>query len=112
MMGAAVGDLNVPTTKGISGILVLSRNGTAAPSSRVYPCIKCGQCVDVCPMRLNPSRLGLLARKGRYAVMDEEFNLKACFECGCCSYVCPSRIPLVQLFRVAKATNREMEVRT
>lgn len=58
-------------------------------------------------MHLNPSQLGKLAHKHRYAEMQSEFHLLDCFECGCCSYVCPSGIPLVQYFRVAKSANRE-----
>jgi electron transport complex protein RnfC len=62
-------------------------------------------------MHLNPSQLGMLARKGRYEEMAADFNLNDCFECGCCSYVCPSHIPLVQYFRVAKQMNRERKAR-
>ena len=73
-------------------------------------CIR-DRCVDVCPMHLNPSRLGMLARKDRYEEMETDFHLIDCFECGCCSYVCPSHIPLVQYFRVAKQMNRERKAR-
>jgi electron transport complex protein RnfC len=110
MMGASVSSLDVPVTKGVSGILVLTKkehNGNA----RVYPCIHCGACVDVCPMSLNPSRLGMLARKERYEEMETDLHLMDCFECGCCSYVCPSHIPLVQYFRVSKQMNRERKAR-
>jgi electron transport complex protein RnfC len=105
MMGASVSSLDVPISKGVSGILVFTREQMNG-NSRMYPCIHCGACVDVCPMSLNPSRLGMLARKERYEEMDE-MHLKDCFECGCCSYICPSHIPLVQYFRVAKQMNRE-----
>jgi electron transport complex protein RnfC len=110
MMGPAISSLDVPLTKGVTGILVLRRadlNG----QMRTWPCIHCGACVDVCPMRLNPSRLGMLARKDRYEEMEAEFHLNDCFECGCCSYVCPSHIPLVQYFRVSKQMNRERKAR-
>ena len=105
MMGAAIGSFDVPVTKGVTGILALtgSRNGL----SRIYPCIHCASCVNICPMHLNPSQLGMLARKQRYEEMEQSFHLNDCFECGCCSYVCPSHIPLVQYFRVAKQMNRE-----
>jgi electron transport complex protein RnfC len=109
MMGAAIGSLDVPITKGVTGVLVLT--GREVNGHRVYPCIHCGACVDACPMRLNPSRLGMLARKRRYQEMDEELHLNTCFECGCCSFVCPANIPLVQYFRVAKQCNRERKVR-
>jgi electron transport complex protein RnfC len=112
MMGPAVACLDLPTTKGITGILVMAE-AEAVPSNRpVRPCIKCGVCLDACPLHLNPSRLGILARVGMYDVMEERFHLNDCFECGCCTYVCPSNIPLVQHFRIAKAMNREAKAQT
>ena len=105
MMGAAVSSLDVPVTKGVSGILVFTKE--QSNGSRIFPCIHCGACVEVCPMSLNPSRLGMLARKERYEEMEADLHLKDCFECACCSYVCPSYIPLVQYFRIAKQMNRE-----
>jgi electron transport complex protein RnfC len=110
MMGAAVSSLDVAVTKGVSGILVFTK-AEANGSSHIYPCIHCGACVDVCPMSLNPSRLGMLARKDRYEEM-ESLHLMDCFECGCCSYICPSHIPLVQYFRVSKQMNRERKARS
>jgi len=110
MMGAAAGSLDVPVTKGVTGILVLTKREVKS-HSRIYPCIHCAACVDVCPMHLNPSRLGMLARKDRYEEMETDYHLMDCFECGCCSYVCPSHIPLVQYFRVAKQMRREEKAR-
>ncbi len=107
MMGMTISSLDVPVTKGTSGVLAFGKEQVAEETPRVYSCIKCGECVNVCPKFLNPSQLGLLAAKREYAVMAESFNLDRCFECGCCSYVCPSHIPLVQQFRIAKAVNRE-----
>lgn len=107
MMGAAVPSIDVPVTKGVTGVLALTRTETGPRDGRVFPCIRCGTCVDACPMHLNPSRLGALARKREYGPMAEQFHLMDCFECGCCSYVCPSGIPLVHQFRVAKAVIRE-----
>jgi len=110
MMGQAVASLEVPITKGVSGVLVFTGDDLAGYENRkVYPCIKCGECVAVCPMGLNPSQLGLLAVKREYQTMGEEFHIGDCFECGCCTYVCPSNIPLVQQFRVAKTVLREEE---
>ncbi|HTS77537.1 MAG TPA: electron transport complex subunit RsxC [Bryobacteraceae bacterium] len=104
MMGAAAGSLDVPLTKGVTGILVLTAR--ARSRRKIHACIKCAACVDACPMHLNPSRLGLLARKERYEEMERDFHLNDCFECGSCSYVCPSNIPLVQYFRLSKQMNR------
>ena len=106
MMGQAIASLDVPVTKGTSGLLVMNEAFLHQPARKSYPCIKCGECVNACPMHLNPKELGLLAAKGEYELMAERFHLNDCFECGCCSFVCPSAIPLVQQFRVAKAANR------
>ncbi len=108
MMGQAIASLETPVTKGVSGILVLRKEEmTARAAEKLYPCIKCGECVQACPMGLNPSTLGMLAAKREYSVMGENYHLGDCFECGCCTYVCPSNIPLVQQFRVAKQILRE-----
>ncbi|HEX73070.1 MAG TPA: electron transport complex subunit RsxC [Candidatus Hydrogenedentes bacterium] len=107
MMGQSMASLDVPLTKGTTGLLVLTRDELLDRHRQVYPCIRCARCVDACPIFLNPSMLGLLARKERYEEMAEHYHLNDCFECGCCAYVCPSNIPLVQYFRIAKAMNRE-----
>jgi len=108
MMGASIGSFDVPVTKGVTGILVLTNR---ASDTRIFPCIHCASCVTICPMHLNPSQLGMLARKERYEEMGAEYHLSDCFECGCCSYVCPSHIPLVQYFRVAKQALRKAKAR-
>ena len=111
MMGQSVASLNVPVTKGVSGLLVLNDLDLAERQrQKTYPCIKCGACVESCPMGLNPSSLGMLAAKRDYEPMGSQYHLGDCFECGCCSYVCPSGIPLVQQFRVAKQILRERAV--
>ncbi len=107
MMGMTISSLDVPITKGTSGVLAFAEAQLGGEAQRVHACIKCGECLNVCPKFLNPSQLGLLAAKREYEVMAERYNLDRCFECGCCSYVCPSHIPLVQQFRIAKAVNRE-----
>ncbi len=110
MMGAAVADLDTPVTKGTSGIIAFTERETGPLAARqVYPCIHCARCVDACPLFLNPSQLGLLAKAGDYECMADEFHLFDCFECGACSYVCPSHIPLVQYFRLAKRMVRKIE---
>jgi Na+-translocating ferredoxin:NAD+ oxidoreductase subunit C len=108
MMGQAIASLDVPITKGVSGVLVFRHEDMGEQDSRkTYPCIKCGECVESCPMGLNPSTLGMLAAKREYDLMGSGYHLSDCFECGCCTYVCPSNIPLVQQFRVAKQILRE-----
>ena len=111
MMGQAVANLEIPVTKGVSGILVLTEKEKGNLSKKEYPCIKCGHCLEACPIFLNPSRLGMLAKKAMYDEMTEKFHLMDCFECGSCSYVCPSNIPLVHHFRVSKGILREKKAK-
>lgn len=103
MMGVAQADLDVPLTKGTTGVVVLADDEVARAEQQA--CIKCGRCLDACPVYLNPSLLGRLARRGRWEDMGRE-RLADCMLCGCCSYVCPSAIPLSQLFASAKAMAR------
>ncbi|WP_260294878.1 electron transport complex subunit RsxC [Sedimenticola hydrogenitrophicus] len=107
MMGMSVASLDVPVTKGVSGVVVFEKTAEDQQRHTVHPCIKCGACLDACPINLNPSMLGQLAGARMYETMASDYHLNDCFECGCCSYVCPSNIPLTQYFRIAKAVNRE-----
>jgi electron transport complex protein RnfC len=107
MMGVAVASLDTPILKGTSGVLVLSK-GEGVPNES-YPCIRCGHCLDACPVFLNPQRLGNLATNERWPEMIDH-HLMDCMLCGCCSYVCPSNIPLNQLFAMAKAGLRRRPV--
>jgi electron transport complex protein RnfC len=107
MMGAAAPSLDVAITKGTSGVVAFTETEAERTHRRVHPCIRCGYCVDACPMFLDPSRLGALAGNEEYERMAQEFHLRDCFECGCCAFVCPSHIPLVQQFRLAKAAVRK-----
>ncbi len=108
MMGAVQKGLDVPVLKGTSGILVLTKNEVC--DLEEYNCIRCAKCLSACPMSLNPSAMGLLARKGLWEEMND-YNIMDCFECASCSYTCPSGIPLVQSFRVAKGILREKAMR-
>jgi len=105
MMGAAQANLETPLTKGTTGVLVLAERECKTQDS--YPCIRCGHCLDACPVFLNPQQLGKLARAGRYEEMESDFHLIDCMLCGCCSYVCPSNIPLSQQFAAAKVALRQ-----
>jgi len=107
MMGAAASTLDIPITKGTSGVVAFTDREAASTHRHVYPCIRCGYCLDACPIFLDPSQLGILALNGEHGRMAEEQHLMDCFECGCCSFVCPSHIPLVQQFRIAKRTVRK-----
>ena len=103
MMGMVQADLDTPLTKGTTGIVVLTHEETA--QRETLPCIRCGRCVDACPVFLMPQQLGALAQLGRYDEM-QEWNLADCMLCGSCSYVCPSGIPLSQMFALSKSALR------
>lgn len=108
MMGGAASSLDIPITKGSTGVIAMTERQTGGMIDRKeYPCIHCGACVDACPLFLNPSQLGLLAKNRQHEAMVSDYHLMDCFECGCCTYVCPSHIPLVQRFRVAKGAVRK-----
>jgi electron transport complex protein RnfC len=104
MMGFTLGTLDAPVTKGTSGITILSEREVRRAGET--PCVRCGRCVEVCPMRLVPTKLGLAARAGN-AELARRHHIAACVECGCCAYVCPAQLPLVQLIRVGKVLARK-----
>ena len=106
MMGKALKNTDVPVTKGTSGILVIS----ADEASRGTPknCIRCGECVDVCPMGLEPHLLMNLSEKGMYEKAAQE-DIMTCIECGSCSYVCPSHRPLLDYIRFGKTITKQLE---
>ena len=108
MMGMVQRSVDIPVVKGTSGMLMLT--GKEVGGMDEYSCVRCGRCVDACPMFLNPSLLGMLAKKGLWDEMQDNYVMD-CFECGSCSFVCPSNIPLVQSFRVAKGLLREKKAR-
>ena len=93
MRGFAVGGMDAPLTKGMKGILALSRR-ERLPAVRT-PCIGCGRCGEACPWGLRPDELYKWLEHGETAEALGR-GLEACTECGCCAFVCPARIPLVQ----------------
>ena len=107
MMGQAASTLDISITKGTSGVVAFTATEAERTHRKEYPCIRCGYCIDACPIFLTPSLLGALADNGEYGRMAADHNLMDCFECGSCSFVCPSHIPLVHRFRVAKAAVRK-----
>ncbi len=104
MMGAAQISLAVPVIRGTSGLLVLRRKDIQL--QKPGPCIRCGRCVNVCPIRLQPTVIALCARLG-LVEKAEDHNALDCIECGCCTYSCPATLPLVQSIREIKGTIME-----
>jgi electron transport complex protein RnfC len=101
MMGVALYSTDVPIMKGTSGVIVFSKQSVLR-NEEFGPCIRCGRCIDACPMGLIPSMLGVLAEKGFYEE-TREYHVHDCFECGSCTYVCPSKRPMVQFIKLAKS---------
>jgi Na+-translocating ferredoxin:NAD+ oxidoreductase subunit C len=99
MMGKALSSLDVPVTKGTSGILIIP--GKLASRGKVENCIRCSKCVSVCPMGLSPYLLMTLAEKAIWDRSEEE-KIMDCVECGSCSYTCPSSRPLLDYIRLGK----------
>jgi electron transport complex protein RnfC len=101
MMGIAVHSLDIPVVKGTSAILCLTAR--EAQMSEELNCIRCGKCVQACPMNLIPATLNAFAVRGDLEQF-EKYNGVSCIECGSCSFVCPAKRHLVQSFRTAKRT--------
>ena len=103
MMGFIQKDLNVPIMKGSNGIVVLDTDHAEA-----VECIKCGRCVDVCPMELEPLLFSKFADAGNWQAMKEH-RVMDCMECRCCEFICSSKIPLVSKIKAGKAQVRGMK---
>ena len=102
MMGFPQEDLNVPIMKGSNGIITLD---TDEPEPQ--ECIKCGRCVDVCPMDLEPLHFANCFGTAPQVLKDR--NIMDCMECRCCEYICSSKIPLVTMIKMGKNMVRGMK---
>ena len=100
MMGKALVNLDVPVSKGTSGILLMG--GQEARRSAVQPCIRCAKCVAVCPRGLEPYLLATVSAHGDFERAENE-NILSCIECGSCQFTCPSHRPILDYVRLGKA---------
>jgi len=105
MMGKAIQNLEVPIMKGSSGVLCMTE--AEAHRKKESNCIRCGRCVDGCPMGLEPYLLYALSKKNMIAELNEH-NIRDCFECGSCSFSCPAHKPLLDYIRLGKANVMQM----
>ena len=103
MMGFPLEDVNVPIMKGSNGIIAIETDN-AMPSN----CIKCGRCVDVCPMELKPLYFFKYAAEENWEGFKEK-NVMDCLECRCCEYICSSKLPLVSMIKMGKNAVRGMK---
>ena len=101
MMGRAITNLDTPTIKGISGVLMLPES--MSRRRPVQPCIRCAECATACPMGLQPFKISTLSRLKRWEQAEAE-RVMNCIECGCCSYICPSSRPILDFIRLGKMT--------
>ncbi len=104
MMGVAQSDLAVPVIKATNSILCLLKDKNGAAENPV--CLRCGKCVNVCPMRLQPLYMYRFTNAGRVDEL-QRMNLLDCMECGSCAFTCPGKLPLVETFRKGKQMVRE-----
>ena len=103
MMGFPQTELNVPIMKGSNGIIAIDTDHTEPQE-----CIKCGRCVDVCPMELAPLHFVKLAGSQDWQGCKDQ-NIMDCMECRCCEYICSSKLPLVTMIKMGKNGVRGMK---
>jgi electron transport complex protein RnfC len=100
MTGSAVYSLEYPVQPDMDSIIVLDRDKAAYVSD--YPCINCGECVRICPAKMQVNMLVRFLEANRYEEAADSYDLYSCIECGLCSYVCVSKIPIFQYIKLAK----------
>lgn len=99
MMGICATSFEAPTIKGTAGVLFFTEEEDRHEDNPT--CIRCGKCIEVCPMHLEPVFMYMYFEKGNYDML-EKFHVQDCFECGSCAYNCPARMPLTHAFKTAK----------
>lgn len=108
MMGITQHTLEASTIKGNNALTCYSQEDR--PKERTPHCIRCGKCVDACPMHLMPLFLHKAQTKGDLEALDKG-NVMDCIECGSCAFGCPAGIPLVQSFRTGKKLLRDAKAK-
>ena len=108
MMGFAQSDLQVPVVKATNSILCLLKDQNGAAENPV--CLRCGKCVSVCPMRLQPLYMYRFVNAARTDEL-ERLHIMDCMECGSCAFTCPGKLPLVERFRKGKQMLREAKTK-
>lgn len=98
MAGVAQVKLDAPVTAGTSGLLALPKE--VAKLEDVSPCIRCGKCIEVCPVDISPAMISLAAENDLFKTA-QDYGVGLCIECGNCSYVCPSKRPMTELMKYA-----------
>ena len=99
MMGTAAVNVHAPITKLTSGILLFTDDISFKPEETV--CIRCGKCIEACPVGLMPFAIAAQVRDGDYHEM-KKLHVLDCIECGSCAYICPARIPLLDCCKLGK----------
>ena len=101
MMGKALLNIDVPMTKGSSGLLIMRED--EARRAEFQPCIRCAKCVGACPMGLEPYLLAKVSEQRDWDAAEQN-DIVSCIECGSCQFTCPSHRPLLDYIRLGKAT--------
>ena len=108
MMGSALADMHAPILKQTNAVIFMGKKEATPP--HFTPCIKCGACIEACPLSLDPVAISK-AHRANDVEMLEKLNVDICMECGCCSYVCPAKRDRVQRNKLAKNTLREYKLK-
>ena len=106
MMGIAVPDTEVPVLKGTNAVLAFDREDGILPEPTA--CIRCGNCVRHCPMRLMPLEIERAYHINKPEILERE-KVSLCMECGCCAFGCPAKRPLVHVMKLSKAVLRDYQ---